>query len=50
MADAGGGDAHQHLAFLRRSHVDFDNLQRLVGGKGDGGTGLDHLSKLLSMD
>jgi hypothetical protein len=43
MADAGGDDAHQYLALLRRRHIHLDDFQRLVGGEGDGGTGLDHL-------
>ncbi len=42
VADAGGDDAHQHLAGLRRRDVHLDDLQRLVGGEGDGGTGFDH--------
>ena len=42
MAHAGGDDAHQHFTGLGRRHVHFDDLQRLVGGKGHGGTGLDH--------
>ncbi|MNG17139.1 hypothetical protein D3C84_1011030 [compost metagenome] len=34
VANAGGDDAHQHLAGLRRRDIDLDDLQRLVGGKG----------------
>ncbi|MDT4868160.1 hypothetical protein FQZ97_1031090 [compost metagenome] len=34
VADAGGDDAHQYLAGLRRFDIHFDDLQRLVGGKG----------------
>ncbi len=41
VADASRNDAHQHLASLGRLDVHFDNLQRLIGGKRDCGTGLD---------
>ena len=42
MADARGGDAYQHLASLRRRHIDFDNLHGLVGSKGYGSSRFDH--------
>ena len=38
VADAGVGDLHQHFALLRRGDVDLDDLQRLAGTEGDGGT------------
>jgi len=38
VADAGVGDSHQHLALLRRGDIDLDDLQRLAGSKGDGGS------------
>jgi hypothetical protein len=38
MADAGVGDLDQHLALARRRDIDLDDLQRLPGFKGDGGT------------
>jgi hypothetical protein len=41
VANAGGDDAHQHLAGLRRFDINFNDLQRLVGGKGNGGAGFD---------
>ncbi|MNQ95776.1 hypothetical protein D3C85_1113490 [compost metagenome] len=34
VAYAAGDDAHQYLAGLRRLDIHFDDLQRLVGGKG----------------
>ncbi|KAG0776271.1 hypothetical protein G6F22_012693 [Rhizopus arrhizus] len=40
VAHTGVGDLHQHFALLRRGDVDLDDLQRLAGTKGDGGTGL----------
>ncbi len=43
VADAGGDDTHQDFTLLRRRHIDFDDFQRLVGGEGNGSTGLDHL-------
>ena len=42
MTNTGGNDAHQHLTGLRRLDIDLDDLQRLIGRKGDGSTGLDH--------
>ncbi|MCY1376117.1 hypothetical protein D9M69_635860 [compost metagenome] len=42
VADTGSHDPHQHLAGLGRRHVDFDDLQRLVGGERHGGARLDH--------
>ena len=39
MADAGVGDADQHLSLFRRGDVDLDDFKRLARGKGHGGTG-----------
>ncbi|MEH2471598.1 hypothetical protein V1284_003042 [Nitrobacteraceae bacterium AZCC 2299] len=37
VADAGGLDLDQHLAMLRTLEIDLDDLERLLGLKGDGG-------------
>ncbi|MNU10438.1 hypothetical protein D3C72_2575840 [compost metagenome] len=50
MAHAGGDDAHQHLAGLGRGDIHLDDLQRLVGSEGYGGTRLDHAELLGTMD
>ena len=42
VAHTAGDDTHQYLASPGWRHVDLDDLQRLVGGKGHGGTGFDH--------
>ncbi len=39
VAHAGVRDLHQHLALLRRCHVDLDDLQGLAGLEGHGSTG-----------
>jgi hypothetical protein len=41
VANTGGDDAHQHFTGFRRFDIDFNDLQRLVGGKGNGGAGFD---------
>jgi hypothetical protein len=43
MADAGGHDFDQNLALPWAFEIDFDNLKRLLGRKGNGGTGLHRL-------
>ena len=40
MADAGRHDLDQHFAGLGAFKVEFDDFERLLGGKGNGGTGL----------
>src|SRR5437763_7318537 len=40
VADAGGHDLHQHFAGLGAIEVNLDDLERLLGPKGDGGAGL----------
>ena len=42
VANAGGMDAHQHLARLRGRDIDFGDFQWLACGPGDGGAGSDH--------
>ncbi len=38
VADAAGGDPHQHFARAWRLDVDLHDLQRLAGFEGHGGT------------
>ena len=40
VANAGGFDFDQHFARLRAFEIEFDDFQRLFGGKSDGGAGL----------
>ena len=40
VADAGRHDLDQHLAGLGAFEVELDDLERLLGGEGDGGAGL----------
>ena len=40
MAQPGGHQLHQHLALARALQIQLDNLERLLGFKGDGGAGL----------
>jgi hypothetical protein len=42
MADAGGDDAHQHLAVPWRFDIDFGDFQRLPGSPGNGSACFDH--------
>jgi hypothetical protein len=41
VADAGSDDPHPHFTGFGRFDIDFNDLQRLVGGKGNGGAGFD---------
>ena len=39
VADAGRHDFHEDFAGARPFEINFDDLQRLLGGKGNGGAG-----------
>jgi hypothetical protein len=47
VAHARGHDLHQHFAGARPLQVDLVDLERLVGGDGDGGSGLHSLILVL---
>ncbi|MCY1437867.1 hypothetical protein D9M71_540450 [compost metagenome] len=49
VAHTGSDDAHQHFAGLGRRDIHLDDLQRLIGSEGYGGTRLDHAELLETM-